>query len=161
VGTGALESKMEVQGVSPGTAKKARQWLTFAPLPGVSTFSCGALAAYAGYRKYSRFWETRADHTATRNNKNEHELVVGPCARIRSANDRRAERDRRFLTLWSLFEARILNNRGNARAIRDAVDRWRDTGTLGAASYNEQLVPRALFRERCIYLSLRPSSFAS
>ncbi|MBM1556218.1 hypothetical protein JQV19_06090 [Sulfitobacter mediterraneus] len=35
-----------------------------------------------------------------------------------------------FSLLWSLFEARILNTRGSARAICDAVDGWLNAGVL-------------------------------
>jgi len=35
-----------------------------------------------------------------------------------------------FSLLWSLFEARILNNAGNAKSIRTAVVRWYEAGTL-------------------------------
>jgi hypothetical protein len=50
-----------------------------------------------------------------------------------------------FSLLWSLFEARILNNHGSAKAIRDTVHRWHETGTLEASAYDKQL---AYFRQR-------------
>lgn len=50
-----------------------------------------------------------------------------------------------FSLLWSLFESRILNADGSARAICYAVDRWRDEGTLNAAMLETEL---AYFRAR-------------
>jgi hypothetical protein len=50
-----------------------------------------------------------------------------------------------FSLLWSLFEARILNNAGSANTIRAAVDRWHQEGSLQAEAYNTQL---AYFRQR-------------
>jgi len=50
-----------------------------------------------------------------------------------------------FALLWSLFEARILNTEGSARAICDAVDAWRQAGTLDAAMLDPEL---AYFRQR-------------
>lgn len=50
-----------------------------------------------------------------------------------------------FSLLWSLFESRILNAEGSARAICDAVDRWRDEGTLDAQMLEPEL---AYFRAR-------------
>ena len=44
-----------------------------------------------------------------------------------------------FALLWSLFEARILNTEGSARAICDAVDAWRQAGTLDAAMLDPEL----------------------
>jgi hypothetical protein len=44
-----------------------------------------------------------------------------------------------------LFEARILNNAGNARSIRAAVASWYEAGTLRAEAYDAQL---AYFRQR-------------
>lgn len=50
-----------------------------------------------------------------------------------------------FALIWSLFEARILNTEGSARAICDVVDSWRQAGTLDM----EMLVPElAYFRKR-------------
>lgn len=50
-----------------------------------------------------------------------------------------------FSLLWSLFEARILNTAGSARAICDVVDAWENAGTLDAQSVDPELV---YFRER-------------
>jgi hypothetical protein len=50
-----------------------------------------------------------------------------------------------FSLLWSLFEARILHNAGNANSICAAVDGWRQAGTLQAEAYDQQL---AYFRQR-------------
>jgi hypothetical protein len=50
-----------------------------------------------------------------------------------------------FSMLWSLFEARILHNEGNARSIRAAVVDWYEAGTLQAEAYDAQL---AYFRQR-------------
>jgi len=69
-----------------------------------------------------------------------------------------------FSLLWSLFEARILNNAGNARSIRAVVHRWHEAGTLEPVVYTPQL---AYFRQRYFangsfthhfdHLHLRPS----
>ena len=69
-----------------------------------------------------------------------------------------------FSLLWSLFEARILNNAGNTRSIRAAVHRWHEAGTLQPVVYDAQL---AYFRQRYFangnfthhfdHLHLRPS----
>lgn len=50
-----------------------------------------------------------------------------------------------FSLLWSLFESRILNADGSARAICNALDRWRDEGTLDAPMFEPEL---AYFRAR-------------
>tara|TARA_R110001606_G_scaffold8255_2_gene36165 strand:+ start:7737 stop:8246 length:510 start_codon:yes stop_codon:yes gene_type:complete len=44
-----------------------------------------------------------------------------------------------FSLLWSLFEARILNFSGSARAICRAVDDWRASGVFDAEVLNEEL----------------------
>jgi hypothetical protein len=72
-----------------------------------------------------------------------------------------------FSLLWSLFEARILHNRGNANSLRAAVDAWHQAGTLQADAYDQQL---AYFRQRYFannaftyhfdHLHLRPSDRA-
>jgi hypothetical protein len=50
-----------------------------------------------------------------------------------------------FSLLWSLFEARILHNAGNANSIRAVVDAWHEAGTLQTEAYDQQL---AYFRQR-------------
>src|SRR5688500_13440168 len=50
-----------------------------------------------------------------------------------------------FSLLWSLFEARILDNSGNANRICNVVDAWRGEQTLQAESYDSAL---AYFRQR-------------
>ena len=50
-----------------------------------------------------------------------------------------------FSLLWSLFEARILNNSGNARTIRDTVHRWHENGALRVDAYDAEL---AYFKQR-------------
>jgi hypothetical protein len=45
-----------------------------------------------------------------------------------------------FTLLWSLFEARILNNAGNAKSIRAVVVAWYEAGTLQPDAYDAQLV---------------------
>jgi len=50
-----------------------------------------------------------------------------------------------FSLLWSLFEARILDNSGSASCICSVVDDWRDEKTLQAESYDPEL---AYFRQR-------------
>ncbi len=50
-----------------------------------------------------------------------------------------------FSLLWSLFEARILNAEGSARAVCDAVDGWKAAGTLDASSLDPEL---SYFRQR-------------
>lgn len=73
-----------------------------------------------------------------------------------------------FSLLWSLFEARILHNAGNANSIRAAVEAWHQAGTLQAAAYDQQL---AYFRQRYFannafsyhfdHLHLRPNDRAA
>lgn len=50
-----------------------------------------------------------------------------------------------FTFLWSLFEARVMNNFARADLIRAMADKWRDTGMLDADQYNAEL---AYFRAR-------------
>ena len=50
-----------------------------------------------------------------------------------------------FSLLWSLFESRVLNAAGSARAICDAVDHWQNEGTLDAPMFEPEL---AYFRAR-------------
>lgn len=50
-----------------------------------------------------------------------------------------------FSLLWSLFESRLLNARGSAAAICNAVDRWTKEDTLDAPSFDPEL---AYFRQR-------------
>jgi hypothetical protein len=50
-----------------------------------------------------------------------------------------------FSLLWSLFEARILNTRGNVASIRAAVEDWSKEGILDATALDEEL---AYFRDR-------------
>lgn len=60
-----------------------------------------------------------------------------------SEDERNAIAD--FSLLWSLFESRILNTRGNVDNICQAVERWHSTGTLNADAFDTQL---AYFQER-------------
>ena len=50
-----------------------------------------------------------------------------------------------FSLLWSLFEARILNTDGSARAICGVVDAWQNAGILDAQFLDPEL---AYFRQR-------------
>ncbi len=50
-----------------------------------------------------------------------------------------------FSLLWSLFESRILDTKGSAAAIANAVDAWQKAGTLDALSLDPEL---AYFRQR-------------
>lgn len=50
-----------------------------------------------------------------------------------------------FLLLWTLFEARILNNSGSAAKICAAVADWHGSGMLQAEDYKDEL---AYFRDR-------------
>src|SRR3954451_2001401 len=50
-----------------------------------------------------------------------------------------------FSLLWSLFENRILNRNANARTLCDAVEGWRDSGTLIPDLFDEEL---AYFSQR-------------
>jgi hypothetical protein len=50
-----------------------------------------------------------------------------------------------FSLLWSLFESRILNRNANARALCNAVEDWRDSGTLVPDLFDEEL---AYFSQR-------------
>lgn len=50
-----------------------------------------------------------------------------------------------FSLLWALFESRLLNTEGSARAICDVVDGWQQHGTLDAASLDPEL---GYFRQR-------------
>jgi hypothetical protein len=50
-----------------------------------------------------------------------------------------------FSMLWSLFEARILDNAGSANRICTTVASWRNAGTLDADAYDLAL---AYFRQR-------------
>jgi predicted NAD/FAD-binding protein len=50
-----------------------------------------------------------------------------------------------FSLLWSLFEARVLDNAANAGRILGAVAGWNEAGTLQAEAYAGQL---AYFRQR-------------
>ncbi len=50
-----------------------------------------------------------------------------------------------FSLLWSLFESRVLNTKGNVTNICDAVEAWHSAGTLDAAAFEEEL---AYFRKR-------------
>ena len=50
-----------------------------------------------------------------------------------------------FSLLWSLFEARVLNNAANGRSILAAVVSWNEAKTLQAEAYARQL---AYFRQR-------------
>lgn len=44
-----------------------------------------------------------------------------------------------FSLLWTLFEARILNNAGSAANICAAIDAWEQAGMLDAAAFNPEL----------------------
>lgn len=50
-----------------------------------------------------------------------------------------------FSLLWSLFEARVLANNGNAASICRIVDSWDEDGSLRANTYDVEL---AYFRHR-------------
>lgn len=50
-----------------------------------------------------------------------------------------------FVLLWTLFEARVMNNSARADHIRAKVDEWDAAGILGAESYDADL---AYFRRR-------------
>lgn len=50
-----------------------------------------------------------------------------------------------FTLLWSLFEARILNARGNAETICNAVEKWRVAGALDAGAFATEI---AYFQKR-------------
>lgn len=50
-----------------------------------------------------------------------------------------------FALIWSLFEARVLNAAGSARAICDVVDAWQQAGTLDPAMLDPEL---AYFQQR-------------
>lgn len=50
-----------------------------------------------------------------------------------------------FTLLWSLFEARVMDNFACAKRICTKVDEWRDAGTLDANEYGAEL---AYFKER-------------
>lgn len=50
-----------------------------------------------------------------------------------------------FALLWSLFEARLMENEANATQIAKAVDQWEASATLGAEFYDGEL---AYFRDR-------------
>ncbi|AZO34227.1 MAG: hypothetical protein EOS76_01240 [Mesorhizobium sp.] len=50
-----------------------------------------------------------------------------------------------FSLLWALFESRLLNSEGSARAICDLVDGWQKDSTLDATSLDPEL---AYFRQR-------------
>jgi hypothetical protein len=50
-----------------------------------------------------------------------------------------------FSLLWSLFESRILNSRGNADAICHVIDTWTQQGGIDAALFSEEL---AYFQNR-------------
>lgn len=50
-----------------------------------------------------------------------------------------------FLFLWSLFEARVLNNEGSTSTICDAVDAWQNAGILDAQLLDPELT---YFRQR-------------
>jgi hypothetical protein len=44
-----------------------------------------------------------------------------------------------FALLWGLFESRVLNSRGSAAAICDAVAQWHANGTLDATLFDTEL----------------------
>ena len=50
-----------------------------------------------------------------------------------------------FAFLWSLFEAKVMNNFARADRIREKVDEWSEAGILEAALYDDEL---AYFRAR-------------
>lgn len=50
-----------------------------------------------------------------------------------------------FALLWALFESRLLNTEGSARAICDVVDSWQKEGSLDAASLDPEI---GYFRQR-------------
>jgi hypothetical protein len=50
-----------------------------------------------------------------------------------------------FALLWGLFESRILNKRGNATAIRNAVNQWQAQGILDDTIIDDEL---AYFQQR-------------
>jgi hypothetical protein len=70
-------------------------------------------------------------------------LARGPGFSQLSGQERNAIID--FALLWSLFEARILNNQGSAKVIRNVVGLWDEAGILQGAAYDAQL---AYFRQR-------------
>ena len=52
-----------------------------------------------------------------------------------------------FLLLWSLFEARSLNERGSASAIVNSANRWAASGQLTEDTFSREL---AYFRDRYV-----------
>lgn len=52
-----------------------------------------------------------------------------------------------FSLLWSLFEAKALNEHGSANAIIESAKRWARSGQLSADTFTEEL---AYFRERYV-----------
>jgi len=44
-----------------------------------------------------------------------------------------------FTLLWTLFEARILNTKGNAASICNAVEKWRIAGALDAGAFATEI----------------------
>lgn len=80
--------------------------------------------------------------------------IYGPGYRELSDDERQAIAD--FPVLWSLFEARVLNERGSAKAIIEAVAKWTATGQLAADTFGREL---AYFRERYIADGVLTSHF--
>ncbi|MEQ9448788.1 MAG: hypothetical protein RLN70_07735, partial [Rhodospirillaceae bacterium] len=50
-----------------------------------------------------------------------------------------------FSLLWSLFESRILETKGNVEKICEVVGKWQESGTLNADAFDRDV---AYFRER-------------
>lgn len=89
-------------------------------------------------------------------------LARAPGFQALPEQDRTAISD--FTLLWSLFEARVMNNFARADVICSKVDQWRVAGTLDADQYDAELdyfraryYANGAFTHHFAHLHLRPA----